>query len=183
MAILKLVWAVFLSYNKSFFLRTWALHIGHVFSLSNHVVTHSSQKICLQCNFVGSDKLSWQIGQVPPVALSSSWLGLRPYLWKIKKGYLEKSGENITIMIFKLKYCWSRKVQGTARQKSSLFLMASTALKCKRQIIIANRTDASRIKLSSSQLGLRPYLPKIKKAYLEKSGEIITVIILNLKYC
>ena len=57
---------------------TWALHIGQVFSRSNQVDTHSSQKMCLQCNFVGSDKLSWQIGQVPPVAFTSSWLGLFP---------------------------------------------------------------------------------------------------------
>ena len=91
------------SYHSYIFLHTWALHIGHVFSLSNHVVTHSSQKICLQCNFVGSDKLSWQIGQVPPVALSSSWLGLRPYLWKIKKGYLEKSRVVRTLPLYRYK--------------------------------------------------------------------------------
>ena len=61
---------------------TWALHIGHVFSRSNQVATHSSQKICLQCNLVGSLKLSWQIGQVSPVAFNSSLLGMFPYLWK-----------------------------------------------------------------------------------------------------
>ena len=33
---------------------TMALHMGHVVSLSNHVATHSSQKMCLQCSIVGS---------------------------------------------------------------------------------------------------------------------------------
>lgn len=37
---------------------TCDLHMGQVLSLSNQVVTHSSQNICLQLRIVGSWKLS-----------------------------------------------------------------------------------------------------------------------------
>ena len=69
---------------KQITLLTWALHIGHVRSLSNQVATHSSQNICLQCNIVASFKLSWQIGQMPPQVFKSSIDGFIPYCYKIQ---------------------------------------------------------------------------------------------------
>ena len=59
---------------------TCALHMGQVLSRSNQVATHSSQKMCLQCNIEGSFRASWQIGQRPPLVLMSSSVGHVPYL-------------------------------------------------------------------------------------------------------
>ena len=43
-----------------------ARHIGQLLSRSNHIITHSSQKICLHESKTGSLNSSWQMGQFPP---------------------------------------------------------------------------------------------------------------------
>ena len=74
--------------------------------------------MCLQCNLVGSLKLSWQMGQVPPVAFNSSLLGMFPYLWKkigILKILYKKNYHCNEVCSSITKIATAKKLYGTSR--------------------------------------------------------------------